>query len=167
MSTDDPDDLHDQFARYVAAFEEREAQSVFDTLPQSGISLPPPDELDDEALTRKLWEVIHGLSLMGTYLLNTNHLSDRELYTELWSDVLREPMVLMPEDPTYSCHIDLVGSGSEEHIHLYLKHYADEEYRKQWLKDWPSDPMPDHEDPPCDRDRCLPQADWRRDGPAM
>jgi hypothetical protein len=44
--------------------------------------------------------------------------------------------------------IDMVGSGSEEHIFLHLKHYADEDYRRIWLADWPEDPMPDHEDPP-------------------
>jgi len=169
MATDDdPEDLHEQFAKYVAAFEEREAQSVFDVLPQTGIPLPEPDALDDEALTRKLWEVIHGLSLLRTYLVNTNHLSDRELYTELWNDVLREPMVLMPENAAYACHIDLVGSGSEEHVHLYMKYYAAEEDRIRWLKDWPEDELPDHEDPPYDRDRLLPQADWKReDDPVM
>lgn len=63
--------------------------------------------------------------------------------------------------------IDLVGSGSEEHIFLHLKHYADEEQRRIWLEDWPDDPMPDHEDPPYDRDRLLPQPEARKNGPAM
>ena len=53
-------------------------------------------------------------------------------------------------------HIDLIGSGSEEHIYLWMKCYADEKTRRQWMKDWPVYEMPEHEDPPYDRDRYLP-----------
>jgi hypothetical protein len=167
MAKDDPedDDLHDQFLKYVAAYEEREPSALFDLLPQSGISLPTPDELIDEEIGRKLWEVIYGLAQFGTFLHNTDHLSDRELYSYLWSDALREPAVLMPENPAYSCHLDPIGSGSEEDMHLYLKYYASNRERRQWLKDWPTDPMPDREKPPYDRDRRLPRAEGRGDLP--
>jgi hypothetical protein len=57
-------------------------------------------------------------------------------------------------------NIDLVGSGSPEDVHLYLKHYAEEETRQQWAKDWPEDVIPEHENPPYDRDRHLPQYAW-------
>jgi len=167
MSTDDPEDLHDLFLKQVAAYEEREESTLFDLLPQSGIPLPSPDELSDEEIVRKLWDVIHGLAQFGTFLHNTNHLSDRDLYIYLWSDALREPAVLMPEDASYAYHIDLVGSGSEEDIHLYLKYYASNKERRQWLKDWPADPMPDHEKPPYDRDRRLPLAEARQDPPVV
>lgn len=169
MATDEPedDDLHDQFLKYVAAYEEREPSSLFDLLPPSGISLPPPEELMDEEIGRKLWEVIHGLAQFGTFLHNTDHLSDRELYTYLWSDALREPAVLMPENPSYACHIDLVGSGSEEDIHLYLKYYASNRDRRGWLKDWPTDPIPAREKPPYDRDRRLPRAEGRGEVPVV
>jgi len=69
---------------------------------------------------------------------------------------LREPMVIMPDNPDFAYHIDLVGSGSEEDI-VYLKYYADEEARRRWAADWPSERLPDHELPPFDRDRHLPQ----------
>lgn len=161
MPIDDPEDLHDLFLKNVAAYEEREPSTLFDLLPQSGISLPSPGELDDEEIGRKLWDVIHGLAQFGTFLHNTDHLSDRDLYIYLWSDALREPAVLMPENPDYAYHIDLVGSGSEEHVHLYMKYYASEKERRQWLKDWPDDPMPDREKPPYDRDRRLPRAEGR------
>jgi hypothetical protein len=76
-------------------------------------------------------------------------------------------MVLMPDNAAFACHIDMVGSGSEEHNHLYMKYYADEDMRRRWLKDWPDDVLPDPEEPPYDRDRLLPQAEARRDGPVM
>lgn len=153
----------------MAAFDEQES-NLFDELTEAGVLLPPPDGLDDSQLTAKLWEVIDALALRSTFLLNTDHLSDRELYTELWDDLLREPFVpiSVPENVGQGFwFLDLVGSGSEEHIFLHLKHYADEEQRRIWLEDWPDDPMPDHEDPPYDRDRLLPQPEARKSGPAM
>lgn len=98
---------------------------------------------------------------------HTDHLSDRQLYEELWGEILREPTVLMPDNPDFACHIDMTGSGSEEHILLYLKYYADERARRIWKEDWPEDPVPEHEEPPYDRDRHLPQAELRRDTSVM
>ncbi|MEA2601427.1 MAG: hypothetical protein QOF89_2419 [Acidobacteriota bacterium] len=167
MPTDDQDDLEEEFWDHVAAFESEEPKALSVVLPEAGVALPPPDELDDSQLSGKLWEVINMLALLGTFLHNTDHLSDRELYVELWGEILREPMVLMPDNPAYACHIDMVGSGSEEHTFLYMKYYADERARRSWLKEWPDDVMPDHEDPPYDRDRRLPQAESRTDGPVM
>jgi hypothetical protein len=167
MSTDDRDDVEDEFWEHVEAFEREEPKVLSVVLPETGVALPPPDELDDSELSSKLWEVINMLSLLGTFLHNTNHLSDRELYAELWSEILREPMVLMPANAAFACHIDMVGSGSEEHTRLYMKYYASEEDRRSWLKDWPDDVLPEHEDPPHDRDRRLPQAESRTDGPVM
>jgi hypothetical protein len=54
--------------------------------------------------------------------------------------------------------IDLTGSGSDEDNHVYLRYYADEKYRRDWANDWPDDTVPEHEDPPFDRDRYLPQS---------
>ena len=56
-----------------------------------------------------------------------------------------------------ACHYQLLSSGSEEDTYLYLKYFADEEWRKDWLKQFPDHNMPDPEDPPYDRDRLLPQ----------
>ena len=95
---------------------------------------------------------------MGAYLLHTDHLSDRELYEYLYNDGLREEAVLFPENPSYAYMIDLIGSGSEEDNQTYLKYYADEEHRKQWAFDWPDDVIPEHEDPPFDRDQYLPKS---------
>jgi hypothetical protein len=157
LSPDVPDEITDKFLQYVLDFESQEERPLFDALIESGVALPAPEEVDDEHLNARLWDVILAMSLFGHYLYNTDHLSDRELYRILWTDTLRVPTTFMPQYPNFACHIDLVGSGSEEDIHLYLKHYADEETRQQWAKDWPADVVPQHEDPPCDRDRHLPQ----------
>ncbi len=165
MPTDKPDDLEGQFLDNVAAYERGESKPLSVVLPEAGLPLPPPEELDDSQLSAKLWEIINGLALLGTFLHNTNHLSDRQLYAELWTDALREPAILMPDEPAFAYHIDMVGSGSEEDTLLYMKYYADERERRRWLKEWPGDRLPEHEDPPYDRDRTLPKAESRRAGP--
>lgn len=150
-------EIEEQFWEQMVVYEQADDVLPFDLLVKSGISLPPPDDLDDPSLTTKLWEVIHGLSLLGAYLEHTDHLSDRELYVDLWTDLLRQPTVLLPDNPDFSYHLDLVGSGSEEDNFIYLKYYADEDYRQRWAQQWPQDVMPEHEPLPYDRDRHLPR----------
>ena len=100
MAADDQEkDLKELFHEYIDAYESAEERPLSDVLRESGIALPPPEEMDDSQLGEKLWEVIRGLSLLGAFLDNTNHLSDRELYTELWKEILPEPTVLMPRIP--------------------------------------------------------------------
>src|SRR5678815_2042177 len=139
-------------------YETAEPISLFRLLENSGLKLLVPGSLTDDDLTPKLKETIERMSSLGAYLLHTNHLSDRELYEYLYNDGLREEAVLFPENPSYAYMIDLTGSGSEEDNQIYLKYYADAEHRIQWALDWPDDIIPDHEDPPFDRDRHLPQS---------
>ena len=148
----------ERFLEHILAFEQVDEAPLFDLLVQGGVLLPDPDGLDDEHLPSALLGVIHAMALLGTYLHSTDHLSDRKLYEHLWRDVLREPTTVMPKNPGFACHIDILGGCSEEDIQLYLKYYADEEYRRDWAKRWPDDVIPAHEDPPYDRDRHLPQA---------
>jgi len=153
-----PADLEEEFLRHVLEYETAEPISLFKLLENSGFEIPTPKKLSDAKLTTTLTEIIEQMASMGAYLLHTNHLSDRELYEYLYSDGLREEAVLFPENPSYAYMIDLTGSGSEEDNEIYLKYYADKEHREQWAVDWPDDVIPDHEEPPFDRDRHLPQS---------
>jgi hypothetical protein len=153
-----PADMEEEFLRHVLEYETAEPISLLRLLENAGLEIPAPDQLDDTSLTAKLQDVIQRMATLGAYLLHTNHLSDRALYEYLYHDGLREEAVLFPENPSYAYMIDLTGSGSDEDNLIYLKHYADEEHRKQWAHDWPDDPMPQHEDPPFDRDSSLPQS---------
>jgi hypothetical protein len=152
-----PLDMEEEFLRHVLEYETAQPTSLFHLLENSGVEIPAPDQLDTN-LTPKLLEIIQRLATLGAYLLHTNHLSDRELYDYLYHDGLREEAVLFPENPSYAYMIDLTGSGSDEDNLIYLKHYADDEHRKQWAHDWPDDPMPPHADPPFNRDSSLPQS---------
>lgn len=153
-----PADMEEEFLRHVIEYETAEQISLLRLLENSGLEIPPPESLEDDALKIKLKEIIDRMASVGSYLLHTNHLSDRDLYDYLYHDALREETVLFPENPSYAYMIDLTGSGSEDDNQTYLKYYADEEYRRQWAHDWPDDRMPEHEEPPFDRDRFLPQS---------
>ncbi|BBO35008.1 hypothetical protein [Lacipirellula parvula] len=154
---DAPPAITEQFWANVLEYEQTQQSCHFLMLERVGIELPPPEQLNDEQIGTKLWEVIHALSGMQVYLSQTDHWSDRELYEELWHDTLREYAREFPPDSGWRCHIDFLSSGSDEDNLLYLKHYADEEYRRRWHDDWPDDVMPSHEDPQYDRDSKLPK----------
>lgn len=153
-----PADMEEEFLRHVLEYESAEPISLLRLLENSGLEVRSPDQIDDETLSLKLKEIIERMASMGAYLLHTNHLSDRALYEYLYREGLREEAVLFPENPSYAYMIDLTGSGSEEDNQVFLKYYADEKYRRQWANDWPDDSLPEHEDPPFDRDRFLPQS---------
>jgi hypothetical protein len=152
-------EVREQFQKTVDAFEQAKWSQQFQVLIESGITLPPPDELADAELNTKLWEVINALALMGAYLEHTDHLSDRELYILLWGDVLLEETVIQSPNVTMACHIDLIGSGSEEGNNIFLKYYADEHERTLWVQDFPDEQLPSREVLPFDRDRQLPKPD--------
>jgi hypothetical protein len=156
-SPDCPPEIAEQFWSNVLAFESAEETCHFIQLEEQGIALPPPEALTDEELTKKLWEVIHVLARMNVFLSQTDHWSDRELYEHMWHETLREITMELPPDSGWTHHIDFLSSGSDEDNELYLKYYADEEWREHWRRDFPDDVIPPHVDPPYDRDCKLPK----------
>jgi hypothetical protein len=160
ISDDCPAETEESFWKYVVEYEEAPSTTNFHQLETAGVSLPAPDSLHDQELAEKLWEVIHKLALLQVFIEQTDHLSDRELYTYLWTDSLREETKVFPQVANSAWHIQMLGSGSEEDNRLYLKYYADDASRRHWHKDFPHDPIPAHEDLPYDRDRLLPKPDY-------
>lgn len=127
-----------------------------------GIGLPAPDSLDDGSVSEKLFEVIAGMERKHTYLYQTDHLSDRELYTWLWEEGLNGNIMDLSGIEGGACHTSPVGSGDEESVRISLIYYDSAEERAEWKAGWPEDEIPAHIDPPYDRDRFLPP---RIDGP--
>ena len=153
-------ETEEAFWKHVVGYEEAPWTTHFHQLEGGGVSLPPPDSLNDQDLKVKLWEVIHKLALLRVFIEQTDHLNDRELYSHLWTDSLREETKALPPASDSAWHIQILGGGSEEDNWLYLKYYADDASRRQWQEDFPNDPVPAHEDPPYDRDRLLPKPDY-------
>lgn len=140
----------------MLAYESADKTCHFNQLEEAGVALPAPEELDNAALTAKLWEVIRALAKMNVFLSQTDHWSDRELYEHIWHDTLREITMDLPPNSGWVHHIDFLSSGSDEDNELYLKYYADEAWREKWHRDFPDDVIPPHVDPPYDRDSKLP-----------
>lgn len=133
---------------------------------REGIALPPPDSLDDIEVTEKLWEVIHGLAKVHTYLEDTNHLSDRELYTWLWEKGLNESTAdLSGLDLIGGCHTSPIGSGDEESTLIGLIYYDSIAERAEWKAAFPETEIPAHRELPYDRDRLLPGPGYQDETP--
>ncbi len=147
----------EEFLEHILFMEGIGEQPLFDLLENGGVLLPRPADLDDAELQTKLWEVINAMALLGCYLSRTDHLSDRQLYEALWTNILREPTAVCPNNPNAACCIDILGGCSEEDLLLNLKYYADEEERLDWAREFPDDIIPSNEPLPYDRDRHLPE----------
>jgi len=160
-----------QFYRNMDAFENGPYTSDYEALSKEGFSFPPPEKLTDEELHKKLWELIAALAKRNTWLYQTDHLSDRELYTHLIEESLHEMGPELQRGPGgWHTTIDMLGGCSEEDIQLQHTYYADDEDRARWMKDFPDYQMPEKKPKPYDRDRLLPETpdeierrQWRED----
>ena len=111
-------------------------------LPISCWSLPElvltrPSSQDDDVLQTLLYDTIQRLFSVRVVLEMTDHLSDRELYTLIYRDILPacEKKVDLPGN--YLCWRCLDESDHE----AWLKYYASETERLQWLENnWGSLP---------------------------
>jgi hypothetical protein len=149
-------DGRDRFQQYIDALENNGPKTtLFAKLQDAGIPLPNPDDLFDAEMASVLWKVIDGMWNEGAVLYSTDHLSDRELYTLLWTDLLLEDHQIVPEGFSITTHLDVLGGWSNEDLETYLRYYADEDTRKEWAEQY-GKPLPEHLDPPYDRDRLLP-----------
>lgn len=156
-SPDLPPEISEQFWQNVVAFEKAPRVLPLQKLEADGISMPPESELSDEELHARLWQIIEWMANGNTFLSDTNHLSDRELYEWLREEGLTEPM---PHVPGMNCHTSPIGSCGEDDMIINFRFFADDESRDSWMKDFPDYQMPARETAPFDRDHLLPQADY-------
>src|SRR5689334_15353405 len=129
----------------------------YELLQRDGVQLVSPAEVGAAQVRGCLWELIYSLAARHIFLYSTDHLTDEGLYAWLHEEWLPKSTPDLPLEAECNCHVDLLGSGTETENLLWLRYYADEELREKWRRDFPEDSVPDHEDPPCDRDRWLPR----------
>ncbi len=119
------------------------------TLPE--LVLPRPASLDDDVLKTLLNDTIERLFSLRVVLEMTEHLSDRELYTLIYRDIL----------PSCEKKVDLPGNylcwrcWDESDTDTWLRYYATESERLQWLES-NDGPLPEAEALPFPRK--LPRA---------
>ena len=145
------------FLEHIYVLESAPSVTHAHQLIANGVSLPAPDDLTDKQLHEKLWEIFHKLAELRVFLENTNHLTDRALYQELWTQTLNEFTWDMSHNCQGALHIDLCGSGSEADTANWLRFYATDDDRQQWLEDFPDEAIPDKDIPAVDRDQHLPK----------
>jgi hypothetical protein len=126
-------------------------------LANQNVPLLPPAEITDEMLVPILWELLHNLALRGFYVQHTDHLSDLELYAELWERGLRDPAHLPGRNPRGGWFHDILGSWGDDEMQLWLRYYASDEERSKHANEWPNDTLPSKEKPPANRDWRLPK----------
>jgi hypothetical protein len=76
-------------------------------------------------------EIAEGMADIGMMLEDTDHLSDAELYRYLVDDALLVETMVSPAAGHW--HLSPIGGGSEEDNEIYLRYYADDEYREACL----------------------------------
>jgi hypothetical protein len=143
----------ERFWYNTVAFETAPLTTLSQQVHDAGCELPEPESMTDAQLTVKLGEVIDVLARLRVFLEFTDHLNDRDLYIRLLRHELPQEIPWSPVDPLSAWHLQLGGSDGD--TDAYLRYYADEHARRQWLVDFPDDVMPPHEELPHDRDRHL------------
>lgn len=149
-----PPEIEEAFLKSVLAYEISPKKNLLDALVESGVSVPAPDDLSDSEVSSKLWEVIHGLLGLRVSIGNTDHLSDRALYTLLYNETLYVEVVVGMEQ---TMQIDMTESGNyEEGLRTYLTYYASEKERRRYARIFPKLHIPPHCEPPRRRDHLIP-----------
>ena len=121
------------------------------------IPLLPPAEITDDMLGPILWELLHNLALRGFFVLHSNHLSDRELYAELWERGLRDPAMLPGRNLRGGWFHDILGSWGDDEMRLWLRYYATAAEREKYALEYPAESLPASEKPIAQRDWRLPK----------
>ncbi len=96
------------------------------------LTLPHPDQLDDAALHHKLWTTIDRLYEKRIVLDFTDHLTDRQLYTLIFRDILPSPEKKIDNSSTY-LHWDCSEAGGDESV--WLRFYASDTDREAWAEE--------------------------------
>lgn len=109
--------------------------------------LPSPDRLSDEQLSQTLAETIERLYDQRIVLECTDHLTDRQLYTLIFRDILPSPekKVDLPRNYLHWHCIDI-----EDDWEMWLRFYASDEERAGWFAENGTAPPP-REIPPYPR----------------
>jgi len=113
--------------------------------------VPSPERLDNDMLRELLYDTVDRLFQVRVVLEMTEHLTDRQLYTLIYRDILPACEKQVNLKGNYLCWRCL-DEGDEE---TWLRYYATELDRLQWLEN-NEGPLPSPEDVPYPRK--LPRA---------
>ncbi len=109
---------------------------------------PRPESLDDADLPHILESLIQKLYQKRIVLDFTGHLSDRQLYTLIFRDILPAREKKMDWPATW-LHWDCTGPTGDPEV--WLRHYASEQEREEWAATY-RQPLPPPAPLPYPRD---------------
>lgn len=120
---------------------------------QPKLELPSPDQLSEPQLHSRLYETIDRLFSQHIVLDFTDHLTDRQLYTLIYRDIVpaHEKMI---RGKNNFLHWDCANTDGDPDP--WLRYYASEEERQMWVEETDGY-LPPVEEPPFVRD--LPRAE--------
>ena len=150
------DESYAEFERKMELVEYGPTTTILEQLTARGVELRTDDAIPDDELGRHLWQLLARLRDLRIELDHTDHLSDRELYRKLLTDIV--PSEIAAHDEIgFAEHFQLLlCTGDEPQTSTYLRYFADENERGWWQKDNPDYQMPPQEDPPFNRDVLRP-----------
>lgn len=101
------------------------------------LSPPSPDEIDDHRVTGYLRCLVDILAQHHFCLTNTNHLSDRELYRVIMTDILEKPIGVSPNASGMLLHHECCPCDTEEYFIYYEDELGRSEYQSLFGGDLP------------------------------
>ena len=128
-------------------------------LRRRGWIFPEPAKLSGLQVKEELWRLIRALEKARLFIENTDHLSDAELYARLWHDVLDAEEPDLPRSKAEAWHWDLADPTAGHEVE-WLTYYASEDDREMWKEEYPDFDLPEHRDPPYERDDAMPKWRW-------
>lgn len=111
------------------------------------LTIPSPETLTDDVLPEVLNKTIRKLYSARIILEFTEHLSDRELFTVIFRDILPSPEKKVDLPKNY-LHWHCIDDTNDEET--WLRYYASEEDRELWAEET-GRALPDSLEPPFRR----------------
>jgi|GEM_PF-183011 len=155
-----PPEVEEQFWKHVLDIGKAPTITRRELLKMDDFEPKPLAEIAEENISVYLWELIDALAARSQFLEQTDHLSDRELYALLVDKVLQEETQSLPRNTAWCFHIIVSEYGSLDGKvsgdEIFLRYYADDNWRQEWAASYPEKDLPDREEPPFPRDHRLP-----------
>ncbi len=114
---------------------------------QPELVLARPDTLNDEQINAHLWQTIQNLYDIRVVLDFTDHLTDRQLYTLIYRDILPSPEKKI-DLPKNFLHWHCLDDTDEPET--WLRYYASKQERHDWFSEMGL-PLPRSEQAPFPR----------------
>ncbi len=115
------------------------------------------EQVRDAGLSAALRSLVHHLALIGVYIMRTEHLTDRELYVQLTTGILHEPIRDLPPSPEVVEWIDLSLGTYDDGEDVYLSVYATDQERLELAEEDPTCRLPPRRERVATRDAMLPR----------